>query len=83
MTHTSLAGWLLIAGFIALTVAMAKPFGMWLFALYEGRTPRGLGWLGPVERLFIARAAPMRRASRAGAPMPSHCCYSTSPASFA
>ena len=52
MTHTTLEGWLLIAGFIALTAAMAKPFGTWLFALYEGRAPRGLGWLGPVERLF-------------------------------
>ena len=52
MTHTTLEGWLLIAGFIALTVAMAKPFGAWLFALYEGRAPRGLRWLGPVERLL-------------------------------
>ena len=52
MTHTTLEGWLLIAGFIALTVAMAKPFGAWLFALYEGRAPRALGWLGPVERLM-------------------------------
>ena len=52
MTHTTLQGWLLIAGFIALTAAMAKPFGAWLFALYEGRAPRALAWLAPVERLF-------------------------------
>ena len=36
--------------FIALTFAMAKPFGAWLFALYEGRTPKYLGFLAPVER---------------------------------
>jgi K+-transporting ATPase ATPase A chain len=52
MAHTTLEGWLLIAGFIALTALMAKPFGAWLFAIYEGHAPRGLAWLGPVERLF-------------------------------
>ena len=46
----------MIAAFIALTFAMAKPFGACLFAIYEGRAPRGLGWLGPVERLFYRAA---------------------------
>ncbi|HET6942947.1 MAG TPA: potassium-transporting ATPase subunit KdpA [Sphingomicrobium sp.] len=52
MANTTIHGWILIAVFIALTVAMAKPFGGWLFAIYEGRTPRFLGFLGPVERLL-------------------------------
>jgi potassium-transporting ATPase potassium-binding subunit len=52
MANTNWQGWLLIALFIALTVAMAKPFGSWLFALYEGRRPPLLGFLGPVERLL-------------------------------
>jgi len=30
-------GWTLILGFTALTIAMARPFGAWLFALYDGR----------------------------------------------
>ncbi len=37
MANTTAQGWILIAVFIVLTVAMAKPFGAWLFALYEGR----------------------------------------------
>ena len=50
----TLSGWLLIAGFIALTVAMAKPIGLWLFALYEGRrTPLHMIF-GPVEKGFYA-----------------------------
>jgi len=52
MANTNWQGWLLIAAFIALTIAMAKPFGAWLFAIYEGRRPRWLGVLGPVERLL-------------------------------
>ena len=50
MANTTAHGWILIALFIALTLAMAKPFGAWLFALYEGRTPRYLAFLAPVER---------------------------------
>lgn len=50
----TLSGWLLIAGFIALTAAMAKPIGLWLFALYEGRrTPLHMIF-GPVEKGFYA-----------------------------
>lgn len=55
MAHTTFAGWLLIAGFIAATFGMARLFGPWLFAVYEGRTPRPLAFLAPVERL-LARA---------------------------
>jgi K+-transporting ATPase ATPase A chain len=50
MANTTVHGWTLIALFIALTFAMAKPIGAWLFALYEGRIPKYLAFLGPVER---------------------------------
>ena len=56
MANTTPHGWTLIALFIALTFAMAKPIGAWLFALYEGRTPKYLGFLAPVERAFYALA---------------------------
>ena len=50
MAHTTPQGWILIIAFILLTLLMAKPFGVWLFAIYEGRS----NWLtrifGPVER---------------------------------
>ena len=47
-------GWLLIGLFTALLVAITKPFGLWLFALYEGRrTPLHIV-LAPVERGFYA-----------------------------
>jgi len=45
-------GWLLIATFVALLLALAKPIGLWLFALYEGRRTPLHGILGPVERGF-------------------------------
>ena len=46
------AGWALILGFVAILIALTKPVGLWLFALYEGRrTPFHLV-LGPVERGF-------------------------------
>ncbi|CAN5521741.1 potassium-transporting ATPase subunit KdpA [soil metagenome] len=38
----TLQGWGLIALFIVVLVALTKPMGMWLFALYEGRVPRRL-----------------------------------------
>ena len=50
MANTTVHGWVLIGIFLALTIAMAKPFGAWLFALYEGRVPKSLGFLAPVER---------------------------------
>jgi K+-transporting ATPase ATPase A chain len=45
-------GWGLIALFIAILVALAKPMGMWLFALYEGRRTPLHTVLGPVEKGF-------------------------------
>ncbi len=50
------AGWALILGFVAILLALTKPVGAWLFALYEGRrTPLHLV-LGPVERGFYKAA---------------------------
>ena len=49
-------GWLLILIFTALVLAMAKPVGMALFAVYEGhRTPLTIV-LGPIERGFYRLA---------------------------
>ena len=49
-------GWLLILGFLAVLLALTKPVGLWLHALYEGRrTPLHLV-LGPVERGFYSLA---------------------------
>ena len=45
-------GWTLIVVFIALTVALARPMGLWLLALYEGRRTPLHKVLGPVERGF-------------------------------
>lgn len=45
-------GWLLIAAFIGILLALAKPVGLWLFALYEGRHTPLHAVLGPVERGF-------------------------------
>ncbi|MCW4463426.1 potassium-transporting ATPase subunit KdpA [Sphingomonas sp. BT-65] len=48
----TLLGWALIALFVAILAALAKPMGIWLHALYEGRrTPLHIV-LGPVERGF-------------------------------
>ncbi|AQR73391.1 potassium-transporting ATPase subunit KdpA [Sphingomonas sp. LM7] len=48
----TIQGWAMIAAFVAILVASAKPMGAWLFALYEGRrTPLHIV-LGPVERGF-------------------------------
>lgn len=49
-------GWALILVFIALVVALAKPIGLWLFALYEGRRTPLHRVLGPVERGFYRLA---------------------------
>ncbi|WP_176598723.1 MULTISPECIES: potassium-transporting ATPase subunit KdpA [Sphingobium] len=45
-------GWLLIAAFIGILLALAKPVGLWLFALYEGQHTPLHAVLGPVERGF-------------------------------
>ncbi|WP_199553855.1 potassium-transporting ATPase subunit KdpA [Sandaracinobacteroides hominis] len=45
-------GWLLIAVFTGLVLALAKPMGLWLHALYEGRRTPLHRLLGPVEAGF-------------------------------
>ena len=47
-----LQGWALILGFVAILLALTKPVGAWLFALYEGRRTPLHVVLGPVERGF-------------------------------
>ena len=52
----TLQGWLLILAFVGILVALTKPVGAWLFALYEGRrTPLHIV-LAPVERGFYKLA---------------------------
>ncbi|RYD67169.1 MAG: potassium-transporting ATPase subunit KdpA [Sphingomonadales bacterium] len=52
----TMQGWLLIAAFTGILLALAKPMGLWLHALYEGRrTPLHLV-LGPVEAGFYKLA---------------------------
>ena len=46
----TLAGWTMILIFIALFVALAKPMGAWLYALYGGQNMPGARVLAPVER---------------------------------
>jgi K+-transporting ATPase ATPase A chain len=48
----TLSGWLLILLFTVLIVALAKPMGLWLHALYEGRRTPLHAVLGPVETGF-------------------------------
>ncbi|HEY0623211.1 potassium-transporting ATPase subunit KdpA [Sphingomonas sp.] len=52
----TIQGWGLILVFTAILVALAKPVGMWLFALYEGRRTPLHAVLGPVERGFYKLA---------------------------
>lgn len=52
----TIQGWGLIVLFAALTVALAKPIGLWLHALYEGRRTPLHPVLGPVERGFYKLA---------------------------
>ncbi|MEH3035559.1 MAG: potassium-transporting ATPase subunit KdpA [Sphingomonas adhaesiva] len=48
----TLQGWFLILLFVGILLALTKPIGLWLHALYEGRrTPLHMV-LGPVERGF-------------------------------
>lgn len=52
----TISGWALILGFLLILLALTKPVGLWLFALYEGRrTPLHLP-LAPVERGFYRLA---------------------------
>ena len=45
-------GWLLIIVFVGLLLAITKPMGRWLFALYDGRRTPLHRILGPVEAGF-------------------------------
>ncbi|KQU49705.1 potassium-transporting ATPase subunit A [Sphingomonas sp. Leaf339] len=52
----TIQGWFLILAFTSILLALAKPVGLWLFALYEGRrTPLHIVF-GPVERSFYTLA---------------------------
>ncbi|HEX7822479.1 MAG TPA: potassium-transporting ATPase subunit KdpA [Sphingobium sp.] len=48
----TMSGWLLIFAFVGILLALTKPVGLWLFALYEGRTTPLHRILGPVETGF-------------------------------
>lgn len=48
----TIQGWGLILAFVAVLIALVKPVGLWLFALYEGRRTPLHAVLGPVERGF-------------------------------
>ncbi len=45
-------GWFLILLFVGILLALTKPVGLWLHALYEGRRTPLHAVLGPVERGF-------------------------------
>ncbi len=47
-------GWLLIVVFFGILLALTKPMGLWLTALYDGRRTPLHAVLGPVERGFYA-----------------------------
>jgi K+-transporting ATPase ATPase A chain len=49
-------GWTLIIVFTLIIVALAKPMGAWLYAVYEGRRTPCHTVLGPVERSFYKLA---------------------------
>jgi K+-transporting ATPase ATPase A chain len=49
-------GWILILGFVGILLALTKPVGLWLFALYEGRCTPIHAVLGPVESGFYKLA---------------------------
>ncbi|MCD2324402.1 potassium-transporting ATPase subunit KdpA [Sphingomonas sp. IC-56] len=52
----TIQGWILILAFVGILLALAKPVGTWLFALYEGRRTPLHVVLGPVERGFYKLA---------------------------
>jgi len=52
----TLQGWFLILAFTGILLALTKPVGLWLFALYEGRRTPLHTVLGPVERGFYKLA---------------------------
>ena len=48
----TIQGWMLIIAFVGVLMALTKPVGMWLFALYEGRRTPLHAVLGPIENGF-------------------------------
>ncbi|MBB3695176.1 potassium-transporting ATPase subunit KdpA [Sphingomonas sp. BK580] len=52
----TLQGWFLILLFVGILLALTKPVGLWLHALYEGRRTPLHVVLGPVERGFYRLA---------------------------
>jgi len=52
----TIQGWFLILAFTGILVALTKPVGAWLFALYEGRRMPLHRVLGPVESGFYRLA---------------------------
>ena len=52
----TISGWMLILAFFAILLALTKPVGAWLFALYEGRRTPLHAVLGPVETGFYRLA---------------------------
>ncbi|RJF93659.1 potassium-transporting ATPase subunit KdpA [Sphingomonas cavernae] len=52
----TIQGWILIFVFVGILLALAKPVGLWLFTLYEGRRTPLHAVLGPVERGFYKLA---------------------------
>ncbi len=52
----TISGWAMILLFLALFVALAKPVGAWLFALYGGENMPMARVIGPVERGFYKLA---------------------------
>jgi len=59
----TLQGWILIIGFVAVLLALTKPVGLWLHALYEGRrTPPPRAGPRRARLLQACRHRPRRRA---------------------
>ena len=52
----TIQGWTLIIVFVGVLLALTKPVGMWLHALYEGRRTPLHAVFGPVERGFYRLA---------------------------
>lgn len=48
----TISGWTMILLYTVMFVALAKPMGAWLFAIYDGRKMPMQRFIGPVEREF-------------------------------
>ena len=73
----TIQGWLLILGFVAILLALTKPIGLWLFALYEGRRTPLHTVLAPVETGFYKLAGIDPTVEQGCGVTPSTCCSST------